>query len=157
MPRIQNNIIINKDPRTVFDITNDIERWPVLFNEYHGAKVLECETEGRYTRLTFQLTNAEGNTWRSWRLLDQKGLVAIAEREEPLYPFKYMHLKWAYEAAPEGTKMTWTQDFELDPKYDTPLPTVLERMNAHTRENQQNIKEKIESGQAEKLTAEAAR
>ncbi|GHO81094.1 putative polyketide cyclase [Ktedonobacter sp. SOSP1-85] len=157
MPRIQNSIIICKDPQTVFDITNDIERWPILFNEYHGAKILNRESEGRYTRLSFQLTNAEGNTWRSQRLLDHQQMVATAEREEPLYPFAYMHLKWTCEAAPEGTKMTWTQDFELDPKYPDPLPVVLDRMNAHTVENQQNIKEKIESGQAEKLTAEAMR
>lgn len=146
MPRIQHSITISENPRKVFEIINEIERWPILFNEYHGAKILGREDDGRYTRLIFQLTNEEGSSWRSSRLLDHKELIATAEREEPLYPFAYMHLKWTCEAAPEGTKMIWTQDFEIDPKVDTPLPTILDRMNAHTRENQQNIKEKIETG-----------
>ena len=148
MPRIQHSITINEKPRKVFEIINEIERWPILFNEYHGAKILAREDDGRYTKLIFQLTNEEGNSWRSSRLIDHKELVATAEREEPRYPFLYMHLKWTCEAAPEGTKMTWTQDFEIDPKVDTPLPAILDRMNAHTRENQQNIKEKIEAGVA---------
>lgn len=146
MPRIQHSITISENPRKVFEIINDIERWPTLFNEYHGAKILGREDEGRYTKLIFQLTNEEGNSWRSSRLLDHKELVATAEREEPLYPFLFMHLKWTCEAAPKGTKMTWTQDFEIDPKVDTPPSTILDRMKAHTRENQQNIKEKIEIG-----------
>jgi aromatase len=148
MPRIQNSIIIREQPRKVFEIINDIERWPHLFNEYHGAKVLEHEEEGRYTKIVFQLTNEEGNTWRSARLLDNRELVATAEREEPLFPFVFMHLKWACEPHPEGTLMTWAQDFEIDPKVETPLPVTLDRMNKHTRENQQNIKEKIEAGVA---------
>lgn len=148
MPRIQHSITIRENPRKVFEIINDIERWPTLFNEYKGASILAREEEGRYTKLIFQLSNGEDSSWRSSRLIDHQELVATAEREEPLYPFLYMHLKWICEAAPEGTKMTWTQDFELDPKFDTPLPTVLERMKKHTRENQQGIKEKIEAGVA---------
>jgi aromatase len=149
MPRIQHSIIIRQSPHKVFEITNDIERWPKLFNEYHGAKVLKTEEEGRFTKILFQLTNEEGNTWRSSRLLDHRDLVAIAEREEPLYPFTYMHLKWSYAEVPEGTKMTWTQDFEIDPRLEVPLPTVIERMKKHTVENQENIKQVIESGKAE--------
>lgn len=146
MPRIQHSILIHEHPHRVFEIINDIERWPLLFKEYHGASILEREEEGRYTKLLFQLTNEEGNSWRSARLLDHKQLVAIAEREEPLYPFAYMHLKWTCEEVAEGTKMTWTQDFEIDSRVETPLPLILERMNAHTRENQESIKEKIETG-----------
>jgi aromatase len=146
MPRIENSIIIHEQPHHVFEIINDIERWPILFNEYHGASILEREDEGRYTKLIFQLTNEEGSTWRSIRLLDNRELVATAERGEPLFPFVYMHLKWICEPAPEGTKMTWTQDFEIDPKVEAPLSVTLERMNRHTRENQQSIKEKIEAG-----------
>lgn len=146
MPRIQQSITIRENPHKVFEVINDIERWPTLFNEYHGASILQRADDGRYTKLIFQLTNGEGSSWRSSRLLDHQELSATAEREEPLYPFLYMHLKWTCEAIPEGTKMTWTQDFEIDSRVDTPLPSILERMNAHTRENQESIKEKIETG-----------
>jgi aromatase len=145
MPRIQQHITIHEDPRRVFEIINDIERWPMLFHEYKGASILKREEDGRYTRLIFQLTNGEGSSWQSSRLIDHQELIATAEREEPLYPFVYMHLKWTCQAIPEGTCMTWTQDFELDAAVETPLPIILERMNTHTRENQQSIKGKIET------------
>lgn len=146
MPHIQHSIIIHQRPQTVFNITNDIERWPILFNEYSGARVLTREEAGRFTKLVFQLRNEEGSSWRSWRLLDHQERQAIAEREDPLYPFQYMHLKWTYTQVPEGTLMTWTQDFEMDPKFDVALSTVIERMKSHTQENQQHIKELIETG-----------
>jgi aromatase len=148
MPRIVNSIVILAEPKRVFDITNDIANWPTLFNEYGSATVRAKEEAGRFTRLVFELGNLEGSKWTSWRLLDHEQLVAIAERSEPLFPFQYMHLKWIYEQVPEGTRMTWYQDFELDEKFGTPLPEVLVRMNKHTVENQQLIKKTIESGLA---------
>jgi aromatase len=146
VPRIENTIVIGADARLVFDLTNDIARWSEIFDEYSAAKVLSEEREGRWTEILFELTNEEGASWRSWRILDHRGLVAVAERRDPLYPFRYMHLRWSYEPVPEGTSMTWVQDFELDEKFPVPLETVLERMNTHTRHNQAGIKRKIESG-----------
>ncbi|MEV7194261.1 SRPBCC family protein [Streptomyces sp. NPDC093510] len=148
MPRIENSIVIEAAPELVFDITNDIERWSEIFNEYSHAKVISQENEGRWTEIVFELANAEGATWRSWRLLDHRELTAVAERRDPLYPFRYMHLKWTCTSVPGGTSMTWIQDFELDEKFDVPLATVLDRMQLHTKENQAGIKQKIESGAA---------
>ncbi|MFD6418208.1 SRPBCC family protein [Streptomyces sp. NPDC060194] len=146
MPRIENSIVIAADPRQVFDITNDIERWSEIFNEYSKARVVSEERDGRWTEIVFELTNEEGATWRSWRILDHRELVAVAERRDPLFPFGFMHLRWTCTPDPAGTLMTWIQDFELDPEFTVPLETVLERMNLHTRENQAGIKQKIESG-----------
>ncbi|MEV8017919.1 SRPBCC family protein [Streptomyces sp. NPDC086554] len=146
MPRIENSIVIEADARHVFDVTNDIDRWPRLFDEYSHAKVVSEEREGRWTEILFELSNPEGSTWTSWRLLDHRELTAVAERRDPLFPFRYMHLRWSYRQVPEGTLMTWVQDFEVDDEFDVPLPTVVERMNAHTRQNQTGIKRKIESG-----------
>ncbi len=146
MPHIENSIIIKKSPEQVFAITNDIDRWPVLFDEYSEASVTRREEEGRFTKLVFRLSNAEGNSWQSWRLLDHKELVAIAERVEPLFPFLYMHLKWSYKPTPEGTLMTWIQDFELDPGFQTPVEVAIENMQIHTQKNQQRIKRMIEAG-----------
>lgn len=146
MPRIENSVVIEAEARHVFDVTNDIGRWPHLFDEYSHAKVVSEEREGRWTEILFELSNPEGSTWTSWRLLDHRELTAVAERRDPLYPFRYMHLRWSYRQVPEGTLMTWVQDFEVDDEFDVPLPTVVERMNAHTRQNQTGIKRKIESG-----------
>lgn len=154
MPRIQHSVHIARPPAEVFAITNDIDSWKVLFNEYGESKVLRREEAGRFTKLVFRLTNNEGNEWQSWRLLDHDELVAIAQREEPLFPFQYMHLTWTYVAEDDGTRMTWTQDFELDPAFDVPPDTVVARMDAHGRDNQVRIKGLIESGSVVRLTTE---
>lgn len=145
MPRIQHEIHIERSPAEVFAVTNDIDNWHVLFNEYGFSQVIKRENAGRFTKLVFRLRNKEGAEWQSWRILDTVELVAIAEREEPLFPFKYMHLKWTYTPVGDGTRMTWTQDFELDPAAGAPEPAVVTQMDAHGRENQQRIKKIIES------------
>jgi aromatase len=154
VPRIQHSVHIARPPAEVFAITNDIDNWKVLFNEYGESKVLRREEAGRFTKLVFRLTNNEGNEWQSWRLLDHDELVAIAQREDPLFPFQYMHLTWTYVAEDDGTRMTWTQDFELDPAFDVPPATVVARMDAHGRDNQLRIKGLIESGSVVRLTTE---
>ena len=153
MPRIQHSVTIARPPAEVFEITNDIDNWSVLFNEYSTSKVVRREPAGRFTKLVFRLTNKEGSEWQSWRILDHEALEAIAQREEPVYPFAYMHLRWTYEPSGGGTLMTWTQDFELDPAFDVPEATVVERMDAHGRGNQLRIKELIESGKVEQAAA----
>lgn len=153
MPRIQHSIEILKPPAEVFAITNDIDNWKVLFNEYGHSEVVKREDAGRFTRLVFRLRDQAGSEWQSWRILDHETLTAIAEREEPLFPFRYMHLKWTYEPIDGGTLMTWTQDFEIDPGFELKEQTVLARMNAHGVGNQQRIKELIESGKARPATS----
>jgi aromatase len=151
MPRIQHGVRIARPPAEVFAITNDIDNWRVLFNEYNESEVLRREPAGRFTKLVFRLRNKEGNSWQSWRLLDHEDLIAVAQRQDPLYPFAYMHLTWTYEPVDGGTQMTWTQDFELDPAFEVPIDTVAARMDAHGRDNQQRIKRLIESGELNHL------
>ena len=148
MPRIQHSVHIRRPPAEVFETTNDIDNWHLLFNEYSQSQVVKREEAGRFTKLVFRLKNKEGSEWQSWRLLDHGELVAIAERDKPLYPFRYMHLKWTYAPTSNGTLMTWTQDFELDPEFELPESEVVARMDAHGRENQLRIKQLIESGSA---------
>jgi aromatase len=156
MPRIQHSVQIARPPAEVFAVTNDIDKWRVLFNEYNESEVLRREDAGRFTKLVFRLRNKEGAAWQSWRLLDHQDLVAIAQREDPLYPFIYMHLTWTYQPVDGGTLMTWMQDFELDPALDMPLETAVARMDAHGRDNQVRIKELIESGAVPVATGTAA-
>ncbi len=146
MPSIQHSVQIARAPAEVFAVTNDIDNWRVLFNEYNESEVLRREDAGRFTKLVFRLRNKDGAAWQSWRLLDHQDLVAVAQRQDPLYPFRYMHLTWTYQPVDGGTLMTWTQDFELDPGFDVPEETVVARMDAHGRDNQVRIKGLIESG-----------
>ena len=70
MPQAQSSIVIHGDADKIFAITNDIARWPELFHEYSQAKVLSFDRFDRFAKVVFQLTNAEGETWQSWRILD---------------------------------------------------------------------------------------
>jgi len=148
MPQIRHSVHIERPPAEVFAITNDIDNWNTLFNEYNGSEVLRREDAGRFTKLVFRLRNSDDASWQSWRLLDHQELVAVAQRQDPLYPFLYMHLTWTYEPVDGGTLMTWTQDFELDPAVETPVSVVVARMDAHGRDNQLRIKHLIETGAA---------
>ena len=143
MAHTKNSVIINGPYDNVFDITNDIERWPELFDEYTEAKVLNREGN----KITFQLTNKQGASWRSSRILDKENKVCTAQREEPLFPFKYMNLKWTYEEREEGVKMTWEQDFEMDPEAKFNDAQAEELINKHSVENMKRIKELIEGGE----------
>jgi aromatase len=144
MPQIQVSIVINGDIDEIFAITNDIERWPELFHEQHGVKVLSYDRHGRFAKVEFQLTNGEGETWQSWRILDFQEHVAIAQRGAPKYPFKYMHLVWSYEAVEGGVKMTCVEDFEMDPNAPFTNEQAHQRMEAHMKENQEHLKEVLE-------------
>lgn len=144
MPQAQASIIIAGDPDQVFAITNDIARWPELFREYRGAKVLSFQRHGRFARVTFELTNEEGETWQSWRILDFEKREAIAQRGTPKFPFHYMHLTWTYEPVAEGVRMTWIQDFEMDPAAPVTNEQVMVRMTKHMQENQEHFKQILE-------------
>jgi len=108
-----NSIIINAPYEKVFDISNDIERWTELFGtEYQKAEVLERKED----KITFRLTDEEGKSWVSWRLLFRDKNFTYSQRHEPMFPFKYMKIIWLYTSKPEGIEMTWIQHFEMDPK-----------------------------------------
>lgn len=142
MAHTKNTVLIKAQYDAVFDITNDIERWPELFNEYSEAKVLARDG----ARITFQLTNKEGKSWRSSRLLDKPGHKATASREEPMFPFKFMNLLWTYIEKDGGVEMTWEQDFEMDEKAPVDNATAVQRINEHSKMNMERIKGIIEKG-----------
>ncbi len=145
MPQAQASIFIARDPDQVFAITNDISRWPELFTEYNGAKVLSFQRDGRFAKVDFELTNKENETWQSWRILDFQERVALAQRGTPMFPFFYMHLTWTYKPVEGGVLMTWVQDFEMDPQAPVTNEQVFARMTQHMQENQAHFKEILEA------------
>lgn len=145
MPQAQASIVIAGDPDRIFAITNDIARWPELFKEYNAARVLSFQRDGRFARIEFELTNEEGETWQSWRILDFEKREAIAQRGTPKFPFRYMHLTWTYEPVEGGVRMTWIQDFEMDPAAPVTNEQVLVRMTQHMEKNQEHFKQILES------------
>ncbi len=140
-----NSIIIKAPYDKVFDISNDIERWTELFGgEYKEAKIIKREGN----RITFRLTDDEGRSWQSWRLLFKENYFAYAEREEPKFPFKFMKIIWLYTPKPEGIEMSWIQHFEMDPQAKFNDTQVEGFINKHSQENLKIFKEVIEKESA---------
>jgi aromatase len=150
-----NSIVINAPYEKVFAISNDIPRWTELFGgEYQKSEVLAKEAN----KITFRLTDDEGKSWQSWRLLFKEKYFTYSEREEPKFPFKFMKIIWLYTARPEGmalasggqttdfcpVELTWIQHFEMDEKAKFNDEQVEGFINKHSKENLKIFKDVIE-------------
>lgn len=141
MGHTNNSILIDAPYEVVFDISNDIERWTELFGgEYIEAQVLSVEGN----RIEFKLTNKEGQSWTSFRLLYKEHKFAYAQKNEPTFPFKYMKIVWLYTEVEGGVLMTWVQDFEMDPGAKFTDEKVVELVNEHSQHNLKIFKKVIE-------------
>lgn len=137
-----NSIVIKAPYNLIFDISNQIERWTELFgDEYVKAEVLERKDN----EITFRLTDDENKSWISKRWLYKDLKFAYASRHEPMFPFKYMKIVWFYHEQEDGVKMTWIQDFEMDPKFTKFTPEQIEGfINEHSQHNMKIFKKVIE-------------
>lgn len=136
-----NSITINAPYEQVFDISNDIPRWTELFGkEYKEATVLKKEGN----KLTFRLTDDEGKSWQSFRLLFKENHLAYAEKKEPKFPFEYMKIIWLYTPTPIGVIMTWVQHFTMDKKAKYTDEQVEGLINKHSLDNLKIFKDIIE-------------
>jgi len=136
-----NSIVINAPYEKIFEISNDIPRWTELFgSEYKKAEITKKEGD----RITFRLTDDEGKSWQSWKLLCKDKYFTYAEREEPKFPFKYMKLVWLYTPKPDGVQMTWIQHFEMDDKAKFNDEQVEGFINKHSQDNLKIFKDVIE-------------
>ena len=142
MGHTKNSIVIDAPYDMVFDISNDIERWTELFGgEYTGSEILSREGN----RIEFRLTNREGQSWTSFRLLYKEHKFAYAQKNEPTFPFKYMKIIWLYTEVEDGILITWIQDFEKDPKFEKFSEEQIEGLvNEHSQDNLKIFKKVIE-------------
>jgi len=142
MGHTRNAITIDAPYELVFDVSNNIERWTELFgDEYVKADVLKREGN----RIEFRLTNNEGQSWTSFRLLYKEHKFAYAQKNEPTFPFKYMKIIWLYTEVEGGVLMTWIQDFELDPNFEKMTDQqVVDAVNEHSQHNMKIFKAVIE-------------
>jgi len=114
-----NSIIINKEIDVLFKTINQIENWPQLHG-YESVVLKERETLcDNNERVIFEISaddNGEKECWVSQRIINYKNYTARGVRLSPMYPFKYWILDIALKSEEEGTRMTWIQDFSMDPK-----------------------------------------
>ena len=110
----ENSIIIRAPRAFVFDRTNDLASWPVLFTEYASVDILRHEENYFVFRLTTKPDEGGRSwSWISWRRLYRDEWRIEAARIEPLIPFSSMAIRWFYDAQVKSTLMRWEQDFTV--------------------------------------------
>ncbi|MEU2610091.1 SRPBCC family protein [Micromonospora sp. NPDC007271] len=128
----------------VWEVTNDVARWPDLFTEYAAVEILDRTGDTVRFRLTMH-PDENGMVW-SWvseRTADPATRQVHAHRVET-GPFDYMHIHWRYDEVPAGTRMTWVQDFAMRPDAPVDNAGMTDRINANSKVQLAVIKERIE-------------
>jgi aromatase len=141
---VDNSILIRAGLDLVWDVTNEIERWPELFTEYASVQVLDRTGDTVRFRLAMH-PDENGVVWRwvSERVMDRHHGRVLARRIEP-GPFEFMNIEWTYTAERDGTRMRWIQDFRMRP--DAPIDTaaMAERINTNTAVQMDAIRRRLE-------------
>lgn len=145
MARTVNSIVINRPRDFVFQVTNDLSKWPQLFTEYKEVKILSREGN----KITFQLTTYgdekhPGMTWKSSRVIDVENWKIFAQREEPIYPWTHMRIEWIYGEDEHGTSLTFIQEFGVDPKSGYTDEDGVKFINENSKKEMQHIKKILE-------------
>lgn len=141
---VDNSVLINADLDLVWDVTNDVERWPELFTEYASAEIIH--RDGNTVRFRLAMHPDENGkvwSWVSERTTDRRKRKVVARRVEP-GPFEFMDIQWTYAQERGGTRMRWVQDFRMRP--DAPIDTaaMTDRIQANTLIQMDIIRKKIE-------------
>lgn len=140
----ESSIVINAPMELVWDMTNDLERWPTLFSEYAETTVLERTGDTVRFRLTMHPDeNGKIWSWVSERTPDPKTRTVKARRVET-GPFEYMNIEWFYEPVDGGVRMRWVQDFHMKPQAPVNDEQMTERINTNSKVQMALIKEKVE-------------
>jgi aromatase len=146
---VDNSVLIRAQFDLVWEVTNDIERWPQLFTEYASVEVIA--RTGNTVRFRLAMHPDDSGTVWSWvseRVMDRERGRVLARRVEP-GPFEFMNIEWTYTPEEEGTRMRWIQDFRMRP--DAPIDTaaMAERINTNTAIQMDAIRRKVEHVAAE--------
>jgi aromatase len=141
-----NSVVISAPLDLVWEMMNDVERWPDLFSEYASAEILERDGNTIQFRLTTHPDpEYDGQVW-SWvseRTVDPETHTTKSRRIET-GPFEFMSIEWYFEPTDGGTIMRWVQDFAMKPTAPADDAQAEEYMNRNTREQMSVIKQRIE-------------
>lgn len=141
----ENEIVIAADLDLVWEMTNDLQRWPQLFTEYAACEVLDHTGNTYRFRLTMHPDdNGKVWSWVSERTLDADARRVTARRVEP-GPFEFMDIEWTYEPTAEGTRMRWVQDFAMRPQAPVDTAGMTARINANSPIQMANIAKHVEA------------
>lgn len=147
--RTENAIVIDAPMQLVWDLTNDVTRWPELFTEYASATVLEQDGDTVRFRLTMHPDeNGTAWSWVSERTPDEAARTVRARRVETGI-FEYMNLFWRYTEQPGGgVELRWVQDFQMKPSAPVDDRGAEEHLNRQSGLELAHIKKVVEAAAA---------
>ncbi|MFI0900941.1 SRPBCC family protein [Streptomyces sp. NPDC020983] len=147
----ENEIVIGAPLDLVWDMTNDLERWPQLFSEYASVEILE--RQGR--RTTFRLTMHPDENGTVWSWVSEREPVpetrTVTARRVETGPFDFMEIFWSYHEVPGGTRMRWVQDFAMKPDAPVDDAGMTARINANSVVQLELIRDTIEKRAREEV------
>ncbi|MFD3559517.1 MULTISPECIES: SRPBCC family protein [unclassified Streptomyces] len=153
----ENSITIDAPLDLVWDITNDIEKWPQLFSEYASLEVLSREGDKTTFRLTMHPDdNGKVWSWVSERTVDRAKQSVRARRVET-GPFAHMDIRWDYTETPEGTRMDWVQDFAMKPEAPVDDAWMTDNINRNSVTQMGLIRDRIERVARDRQNAAVSR
>ncbi|RVU22361.1 polyketide cyclase [Streptomyces antnestii] len=153
----ENSITIDAPLDLVWDMTNDIEKWPELFSEYASLEVLSRDGDTTSFRLTMHPDdNGKVWSWVSERTVNRAERTVRARRVET-GPFAHMDIRWDYTETPEGTRMDWVQDFAMKPDAPVDDSWMTENINRNSVTQMALIRDKIEKVARERQSASVPR
>lgn len=140
----ENSVVIAAPLPLVWEVTNDVAGWPDLFTEYARVEILARDGDTVRFRLTMHPDeNGVAWSWVSERTPDRAARQVRARRVET-GPFEYMDIRWTYTEEPDGTRMTWVQDFAMKPTAPVDNAGMAERINTNSVVQMAVIRERIE-------------
>jgi aromatase len=140
-----NAVLIEAPMQAVWDQTNDVSSWPLLFTEYASTEILHQDGDTVRFRLTMK-PDEDGKVW-SWvseRTMDRAARTVQAHRVET-GPFEFMRINWDYVQVEAGVQMRWRQEFHLRPSAPIDDAAMAERLNRNTLTQMAVIKERVEA------------
>ncbi|MFC5220430.1 antibiotic biosynthesis monooxygenase [Streptomyces coerulescens] len=143
--RTDNSIVINAPMELVWDTTNDVSTWAVLFEEYAESEVLAVEGDTVRFRLTTR-PDPDGKQW-SWvseRTPDPESRTVTARRLDNAL-FQYMKIRWEYTTEPNGVRMRWIQEFTMKPSAPVDDSGAEQYLNRQTVKEMARIKSLVEA------------
>lgn len=152
----ENAVVIAAPLELVWELTNDVTGWPNLFTEYATVEVLRQAGNTVLFRLTM-VPDESGVTW-SWvseRTADPDRREVRAHRVET-GPFEHMRIRWCYDEVPEGTRMTWVQDFAMRPDAPVDDAAMTDRINTNSRVQMDIIRDRVERIAGQRAVAASA-
>lgn len=140
----ENEILIAAPIDLVWEVTNDLAKWPQLFSEYAEIDILERKGDTTSFRLTMHPDeNGKVWSWVSERTADRASWTVKARRVET-GPFQHMDIRWEYAEVPGGTRMRWTQDFAMKPDAPVDDEWMTANINRNSPIQMELIRDKIE-------------